>query len=364
MSALFSPFFLKTARLRNRIVVTPMCQYQSEDGYVNEWHQAHYRTLARGGAGLVIVEATAVVPEGRITPGDTGIWLDEHVPGLRDIADGIVKTGAVAGIQLSHAGRKAGCSSPWKGGAPLDASDPQKWMPVGPSDVPYIEGSGHNPKALSRDEIKQIIAAFADGARRAAEAGFSWLELHFAHGFLAQNFLSPQANTRDDEYGGSLENRARFMLEVIAAVRTVWPEDFPLTARFGAIEFDGHDEQNVEEAITVTGWLRDAGLDLIDVGLALSTPAANVPWGPNLLVTVAERIRKETSMPVATSWQISDARQADTFILDGTLDLIFMGRTLLSNPNWPWLAAKELGEDKPAWILPAPYAFWLENWPG
>ncbi len=208
MPTLFTPFTLKDVTLRNRIAASPMCQYQAQDGLLNDWHHTHYTMLARGGVGLLVVEATAVSPEGRITPGDAGLWSDAHIDGFAKTASAIKQAGAVPGIQLGHAGRKAGCTPPWQGGAPLERNDPQAWVPVAPSAIPFIHGDAYVPRAMTHEDIQQTQQNFASAARRAVDAGFQWLELHFAHGFLAQSFLSPHTNIRTDEYGGTLENRA------------------------------------------------------------------------------------------------------------------------------------------------------------
>lgn len=362
MTSLFAPFTLKGITLRNRIAASPMCQYQAQDGFLNEWHQTHYATLARGGAGLVVVEASAVAPEGRITLGDAGLWSDAHVAGFASVANAVKAAGAVPGIQLAHAGRKAGCKRPWEGGAPLDKTDPQAWQPVAPSAVPFISGSGYIPREMTLDDIRQTKQHFVASTRRAREAGFEWLELHFAHGFLGQNFLSKHSNQRQDQYGGSLENRARFLIETLRAVRQVWPEQYPLTVRLGVIEFDDGQAESLAESMQVLKWLKDAGLDLVDVGLALSTPGEQVPWGPNFMVPCAAQIRQVTGLPVATSWMITDARQADAFVRDGHVDLVFLARTLLANPHWPYQAARELKLERPVEVLPTPYAYWLQSW--
>ncbi|RYF01454.1 MAG: NADH:flavin oxidoreductase/NADH oxidase [Comamonadaceae bacterium] len=364
MSGLFDSYTLKGVTLRNRIVVSPMCQYMAHDGAVNEWHQTHYCALAKGGAGLVVLEATAVSPEGRITPGDLGIWDDRHLEGLKSLARAIKAAGSVPGIQLAHAGRKAGCTPPWEGGAPVPAGDPQAWQPMGPSAIPYMEGSTHVPREMTLSNIQQVQQDFVEGARRASEAGFKWLELHFAHGFLAQNFLSAHANRRTDAYGGSLDSRARFLVETVAAVRRVWPASLPLTARIGVVDFAVGTEASLADAGQLLQWLKDAGLDFVDAGLSLATAGENVPWGPNLLIPYAERMRRESGLPVGTSWSITTAQVADSFVRDGKVDLVFFGRTLLANPHWPYQAARELGIAAAADVLPTPYAYWLASWAG
>lgn len=362
MPSLFEPILVKGVTLRNRIVASPMCQYQAQDGMLNEWHQAHYAMLARGGVGLVVVEATAVTPEGRITPGDAGLWSDEHIPGFAQIVSSIKAAGAVPGIQIGHAGRKAGCTPPWEGGSPLERTDPRAWEPVGPSAIPYVSDSSYVPREMTPQDILATQQDFVAAASRALEAGFEWLELHFAHGFLGQSFLSRHANNRTDHYGGSLENRARFILETLAAVREVWPHDLPLTMRLGVVEFDDGAERSFAESLQVLQWAKAAGLDLVDVGLAGSTPGEQAPWGPNFMVPYAERVRHETDLLVATSWMITDPKQADAFIREGQLDLVMFARTLLANPHWTYHAARELGVEAPQSVLPVPYAYWLQNW--
>jgi 2,4-dienoyl-CoA reductase-like NADH-dependent reductase (Old Yellow Enzyme family) len=362
MSGLFDSYTLKGVTLHNRIVASPMCQYMALDGKVNDWHQVHYASLARGGVGLVVVEATAVVPEGRITLGDTGLWSDEQVTGLAAVAAAIKGAGAVAGIQLNHAGRKAGCTPPWEGGAPIPEGSPMAWQPVGPSQLPYMPEAPHIPREMSLADIRQTVQAFVDAARRALEAGFEWLELHFAHGFLAQTFLSTHTNRRTDMYGGSLENRARLLVEIVAAVRCVWPERLPLTARLGVVEFGADGVPDMDGSVQVLHWLKAAGLDFVDVGLALSTVTEQVPWGPNMLVPYADNIRRDSRLPTGTSWFITSATQADSLVREHKVDLVFMARTLLANPHWPYQAARELRIEAPASVLPTPYAYWLATW--
>ncbi|RYF18989.1 MAG: NADH:flavin oxidoreductase/NADH oxidase [Comamonadaceae bacterium] len=359
MPGLLDSYTLKGITLRNRIAASPMCQYMAKDGLVTDWHQPHYAALARGGAGLVVVEATSVSPEGRITLGDLGLWSDAHVPGLSRVAAAIADAGAVPGIQLAHAGRKAGCRPPWEGGAPLRPGDPQAWQPIAPSAVPLVPEQPHVPRAVAVADIRRVQEDFVDAARRAREAGFLWLELHFAHGFLAQSFLSKHSNLREDAYGGSLENRARFLVETVAAVRSVWPAEFPLTARLGVLEFDGNDAVNLAEAVEALQRMKAAGLDLVDVGLGFST-LSPVPWAPNMLVQAANHVRKETGLPVTTSWLVTSAKEADRFVREGQVDFFMFARRLLDNPHWPHAAARELGVERQ--VLPTPYHFWLQDW--
>lgn len=359
MPGLFDSFTLKQITLRNRIAASPMCQYQAKDGLITDWHLPHYTALARGGAGLVVVEATAVSAEGRITLGDLGLWSDAHTAGAAVIAKAIADAGAVPGIQLGHAGRKAGCTPPWEGGGPIASSDPQAWQPIGPSAVPLTAEHPHVPREMSLEDIRRVQQDFVDAAQRALAAGFQWIELHFAHGFLAQSFLSPHSNQRDDAYGGNLENRARFLVETVAAVRRVWPAHLPLTTRLGVVEFDGHDDVNLPGSIQVLRWLKAEGVDLVDVGIGFST-LSPVPWAPNLLIDTAAEVGRKTGLKVTTSWLITDAKCADRAVRENNVDLVMVARRLLDNPHWPRQAARELGVVEQ--VLPTPYAYWLQNW--
>lgn len=361
MSALFTPFSLKDITLRNRIAVPPMCQYSATDGLTNDWHQAHYAGLARGGAGLVIVEATAVAPEGRITPNCLGLWDDEQAAGLARIAAAIKAGGAVPGIQIGHAGRKASANRPWEGDDHIAEGDPRGWATLSPSAVAFGAHLPKMPKAMTLEDIARVTADFAAAARRARDAGFEWLELHFAHGYLGQSFFSLHANRREDRYGGDFAGRSRFLVETLAAVRAVWPEHLPLTARFGVIEYDGRDEQTLEESIELAKAFRRGGLDLLSVSVGFSTPDANIPWGPAFLAPVAERVRREAELPVASAWGIDAPAIADRTVAQGQLDVVMVGRAHLADPHWPYRAALQLKIDRPSWVLPAPYAHWLER---
>jgi 2,4-dienoyl-CoA reductase-like NADH-dependent reductase (Old Yellow Enzyme family) len=362
MSALFSPFQLKDVTLRNRIAVPPMCQYSADDGLTNAWHQAHYTSIARGGAGLVIVEATAVSPEGRITPGCTGLWNDQQLRGMAVIASQIKAAGAVPGIQIAHAGRKASANRPWEGDDHIADSDPRGWDTLAPSAVAFGANLPKQPKAMTLDDINRIKADFVAAARRARDAGFEWLELHFAHGYLAQSFFSVHANQRTDQYGGDFAGRSRFLLETLEAVRGVWPEHLPLTARFGVIEYDGRDEQTLAESIELTKAFKAGGLDLLNVSVGFSVPDTNIPWGSAFLASVAERVRREAGLPVASSWGIDSPKVAERVVAEGQMDLVMIGRAHLTNPHYPYMAAQELGVERPSWVLPAPYAHWLERY--
>ena len=362
MTALFTEFSLKDVTLRNRIAVPPMCQYSADDGHTNDWHLAHYTQLARGGAGLVIVEATAVSPEGRITPGCTGIWNDAQAEGLAKIASAIKKTGACAGIQIAHAGRKASANRPWEGDDHLADSDPQSWQTIAPSAVAFGANLPKVPKAMTLEDIERVKADFVSAAKRAKAAGFEWLELHFAHGYLAQSFFSVHSNLRDDKYGGDLAGRSRFLLETLQAVREVWPGNLPLTARFGVIEYDGRDEETLSESIHLTRQFKQSGLDMLSVSMGFSTPDADIPWGPALLAPIAERVRREAEIPVASAWGIDEPKTVNQVITDQQMDLVMVGRAHLANPHWPYHAAKSLKIADPAWVLPAPYAHWLSRY--
>lgn len=365
MSALFTPFTLKDVTLRNRIAVPPMCQYSAIDGITTDWHQVHYASLARGGAGLVIVEATAVSPEGRITPGCTGLWNDHQAEGMARIAASIKAAGAVPGIQIAHAGRKASANRPWEGDDHIAEGQPDGWQTIAPSAIAFGANLPKVPQAMTLDDIARVQADFVAAARRALDAGFEWLELHFAHGYLAQSFFSAYSNQRDDRYGGSFDNRSRFLLETLAAVREVWPEHLPLTARFGVIEYDSRDEETLEESIKLVSNMRDHGLDFHNVSINFVIPDTNIPWGtPAFLAPIAERIRRETGLPVASSWGIDGAQVVERVIAEKQMDLVMIGRAHLANPHYPMQLAQELNVARPTWVLPAPYAHWLERYAG
>jgi 2,4-dienoyl-CoA reductase-like NADH-dependent reductase (Old Yellow Enzyme family) len=360
MSSLFTPFTLKDVTLRNRIVVSPMCQYSAEDGVINDWHHVHLAGLARGGAGLVIAEATAVSPEGRITPGCAGIWSDDQIEPWKQAVSLIKAAGAIPGIQIGHAGRKASANRPWEGDDHISESDPRGWETLAPSAIAFGANLGKVPQAMTIADIERIKADFVAAAKRALAAGFEWLELHFAHGYLGQSFFSTWSNKRTDNYGGDFDGRARFLLETLAAVRDVWPEHLPLAARFGVTEFDGSDD--LEEGIEMVRRFKAGGLDIIDVSIGFSTSTANIPWGPAFMAPVAQRVRREAELPATTSWFISEPKQGDALIADDVVDLVSLGRPLLANNHWPYKAALELGIDRPSWTLPAPYAHWLERY--
>ncbi len=362
MSALFQPYHLKDITLRNRIAVPPMCQYMAIDGLANDWHLSHYAGMARGGAGLVIVEATAVSPEGRITPGCTGIWSDALAQGFAPIVKEIKKAGAVPGIQIGHAGRKASANRPWEGDDHIAEGDPRGWQTIAPSAIAFGGGLGKVPRAMTLDDIARVRQDFVDAALRAREVGFEWLELHFAHGYLGQSFFSAHSNQRDDIYGGSLENRSRFLLETLQAVRVVWPEHLPLTIRFGVIEFDGRDEETLLESIGLVRQFKDAGMDMISVSMGFTIPDTTIPWGPAFMGPIAERVRREAGVPVSSAWGFGTPAIAEQVVKDEQLDVVMVGKAHLANPHWTYFAAKELGLPRASWTMPAPYAHWLERY--
>lgn len=363
MTALFTPFSLKSVSLRNRIAVPPMCQYSAVGGFATDWHLPHYTALAKGGAGLVIVEATAVAPEGRITPGCLGLWQDDQVAALQTIASAIKAAGAVAGIQLAHAGRKASANEPWQGDDHIENSDPRAWQTIAPSSVPFGANLPKVPAEMTLQDIQRVQRNFVDAAKRASHAGFEWLELHFAHGYLAQSFLSPHSNKRSDLYGGSFENRARFMLETIDAVKTVWPEHLPLTVRLGVIEFDGNDEQTLTESINLIKQMKAKGVDLVNVSMNFVIPETNIPCDkPGFMAPIAARVRQEAQLPVASSWSLDDAITADEVIAKEQMDLVMIGRAHLANPFYTFELANQLGVAEASAVLPTQYAHWLARY--
>ncbi|MDC9818544.1 NADH:flavin oxidoreductase/NADH oxidase [Pectobacterium polonicum] len=362
MSALFQPFKLKDITLRNRIAVPPMCTYSANNGLINEWHQVHYASLARGGAGLVIVEATAVAPEGRISPRCTGIWNDEQAQAFAKVAKSIKDAGSVPGIQIAHAGRKASANVPWEGDDHIPVGDSRGWQTIAPSAVPFGANLPKQPQEMTLEDIARVCDDFVAAARRALEAGFEWLELHFAHGYLAQSFFSAHSNKRNDRYGGSFDNRSRFLLETLAAVRDVWPQHLPLTARFGVIEFDGRDEETLQESIELTRRFKAAGLDMLSVSIGFSTPEATIPWAPAFMGPIAQQVREQANLPVSSAWGFGTPELAEHAVASGQLDLVMVGKAHLANPHWSYQAARELGIERASWTLPTPYAHWLERY--
>jgi 2,4-dienoyl-CoA reductase-like NADH-dependent reductase (Old Yellow Enzyme family) len=340
MSKLLSPLRIKNVNLKNRIVVSPMCQYSSENGFTNDWHLVHLGSRAVGGAGLIIAEATAVNPEGRITPSDLGIWSDDHVEGFRRIVNFIHSQGSVAGIQLAHAGRKASCSAPWEGGRQLDDKH-GGWITVAPSAISFIEGL-RPPEELSSEGIRKVIEDFRTAAIRAASAGFKVIEIHGAHGYLIHEFLSPLSNMRTDEYGGSFANRIRLLQQVVEGVRTVWPAEKPLFVRVSASDWT-EGGWTTEESVQLAYVLKDMGVDLIDCSSGGNVFHAKVPVGPGYQVVFSEAVRKAGILTGAVGL-ITSASQAESVLQEDKADLIFFARQMLRDPYFALHAARDLGD--------------------
>ena len=338
---LFSPLQLRSVIFANRIGVSPMCQYSSVDGFASDWHLVHLGSRAQGGAGLVIVEASAVVPEGRISSGDLGIWKDEHIPALQRIAEFLHSQGVRAGIQLAHAGRKGSMSVPFVEELLLQPAE-GGWQPVAPSALAF-SASYAVPKALDQAGIDAVIEAFRQAARRANKAGFDFVEIHAAHGYLLHQFLSPLANQRTDAYGGSFENRTRLVLQVVDAVRAEWPGHLPLFVRISATDWAAGG-WNIDESVQLARLFREHGVDLVDVSSGGQVPDAKIPVGPGFQAQFAERIRREANIPTAAVGLITDPAQADAIIASGQADLVFLAREFLRDPYWPVHAASTLGE--------------------
>lgn len=345
MSKLFSPLTIKGTRFRNRIVVSPMCQYSSKDGFATDWHLVHLGSRAVGGAGLIITEATAVSPEGRISPEDLGIWKDEHIEKLQQITGFISGQGCVPGIQLAHAGRKASTDVPWKGRGKVDAAQ-GGWTTVAPSALPFSD-TYPKPVALDKAGIEKVIADFTAAAARALRAGFKVVEVHAAHGYLVHQFLSPLSNQRTDDYGGSFENRTRLLFEIIAGIQTVWPSDLPLMVRISATDWvDGG--WNPDESVALAKLLKDKGVDLVDVSSGGLSQHQQIPVGPAYQLPFASRIKRETGLLTGTVGLITHAQQAETILVNGDADMIIMARELLRNPYFPLQAAHAL-KDNISW---------------
>ena len=338
---LFSPFRLRSVEFANRIGVSPMCQYSSQDGFANDWHLVHLGSRAQGGAGLVMLEAAAVLPEGRISPSDLGIWKDEHISGLARIANFIHSQGARAGMQLAHAGRKASTAAPWAGhGLVLPADG--GWQPVAPSAIAFSSDYAV-PTALDQAGIDAVVEAFRQAARRAREAGFDVVEIHAAHGYLLHQFLSPLANQRGDNYGGAFANRIRFALEVADAVRREWPERLALLVRISATDWaDGG--WNPDESVELARHLRGLGVDLVDCSSGGLVPSQKIPLAPGYQVGFAARIRREAGIATAAVGLIDDPAQANAIVAEGEADLVLLARAMLRDPYWALHAAAALGE--------------------
>lgn len=342
MSRLFSPLKIKDVVFRNRIVISPMCQYSAIDGFATDWHFVHYGSRAAGGAGLIIQEATAVSPEGRISPGDLGLYHPGHVERLKNISAFIVKQGCVPGIQIAHAGRKAGCAVPWKGGLQIPLQE-NGWRTVAPFAIAF-NPDDEIPLALDEKGINKVISDFKTAAERALEAGFKVLEIHAAHGYLMHEFLSPITNHRTDQYGGSFENRTRLLLDVVGEVQKIWPANLPLFVRISVTDWaDGG--WNPDEAVKLCTILREKGVDLIDCSSGGLIPGVRIPAGPGYQVAFSDRIRKEAGILTGAVGMITKADQAESILADGSADLILFARESLREPYFPLKAAKDLGEE-------------------
>jgi 2,4-dienoyl-CoA reductase-like NADH-dependent reductase (Old Yellow Enzyme family) len=349
---LLSPLTIRSITLRNRIVMSPMCQYCAEDGLATDWHLVHLGSRAVGGVAMVMAEATAVTKEGRISPGDLGIWEDRHIEPLRRIARFIRGQGAVAAIQLAHAGRKASCEAPWLGGRRL-APSAGGWEPIAPSLIPFNE-SDPPPRELDRAGIDAVVDAFAEAARRALEADFQVIEIHAAHGYLLHEFLSPLSNRRQDEYGGSLENRMRLPLRVAERIRQVVPQGLPVFVRISATDWaDGG--WDVEQSVVLARELKRLGIDLIDVSSGALIPQARIPVAKGYQVPFARQIREQAQIMTGAVGMITEAQHANEIITGGDADLVFIARELLREPYWALKAEAELGAE-PSWPIPYGYA--------
>jgi 2,4-dienoyl-CoA reductase-like NADH-dependent reductase (Old Yellow Enzyme family) len=342
-SHLFTPLKLRGVEFRNRVFVSPMCQYSSDDGLPTPWHLVHLGGRAVGGAGLVMVEATAVTPDGRISPGDSGLWSDAHAEAFAPIAAFVRAHGAVAGIQLAHAGRKASTAAPWEGGNPL-APGAGAWQTVAPSAVPF--GDYPAPRALDRGEIAVLMGQFVAAARRADAAGFQVVELHMAHGYLMHEFLSPLSNLRDDEFGGDFEGRTRFPLQVARAVREAFPADKPVFVRISATDWveGGWD---LPQSVALARRFQELGIDLVDCSSGGLVAHAKVPVGPGYQVPFAEAVRREAGLPTAAVGLITEPAQAELIVAEGRAAAVCLGRAMLRDPYWPLHAARALGADIP-----------------
>lgn len=344
MANLFKPLSIRNLTLRNRIIVSPMCQYSAVDGVPTQWHLVHLGSRAVGGAGMVIAEATSVSPVGRISLGDTGLWSEQQARAFIPITQFLKQQGSIAAIQLAHAGRKASTSEPWKGGKPL-SPESGAWTPLAPSDLPFAAGYPV-PKAMTSEDISQLVKDFENSARLALVAGFEVVELHMAHGYLLHEFLSPLTNHREDEWGGVLENRMRLPLEIARAVRAIWPADLPVFIRVSATDWveGGWD---IRETIAFAKQLKAVGIDFIDVSSGGTVPSAKIPIAPGFQVPFAKAIKDQTGMLTGAVGLITQAKQAEEILASGSADAVLMAREFLRDPYFPLHAARELGVDFP-----------------
>lgn len=365
MPDLFSPFTIKSITLRNRIAMSPMTMYRSVDGCMTDFHIMLMGSRAAGGFGLVFPEQIAITPDGRTGTHCAGIYDDAQIDGLKRVTAIIKDMGAVPAIQLGHTGRKGSELKPWEGKIQVSPDDPRGWQVRGPSPISYGGRYTFPVHELSVEEIKDIHRAYARAARRALDAGFEWLEMHFAHGYLGASFFSPLANQRNDQYGGSLENRLRFHREALDAVRAVWPERLPLTMRLGSDDFNENGVQ-FDHAVWAVGVLKEHGLDLADLSLGMNTDdIKDAPFNQAaFMVERGNRVRREVGIPVGVSWNLGLPAVADRVIRDEMIDLVFLGRPALANPHWPVWAARELAHPDPYALVPEDWAWWLRNRPG
>ncbi len=343
MSHLFSPFKLRDLTIRNRVFVSPMCQYSSENGLPTDWHLVHLGSRAVGGAGLVMVEATAVAPEGRISPWDSGLWSAEHAQAFKRITRFIADQGATPAIQLAHAGRKASTDAPWRGGGPL-TPEQGGWTTLGPSAIPFNDFPP--PREMTHADIDAVVQQFEAAARWSLDAGFQVVEIHAAHGYLLHEFLSPLSNQRQDEYGGSFENRVRLVLRVTETVRAAWPERLPLFVRISATDWT-EGGWDLEQSVELARLLKERGVDLIDCSSGGNVPHAKIPIAPGYQVPFAERIRREVGIATGAVGLIRRAEQAEQILALGQADAILLARPFLRDPYWPLHAARELKVDVP-----------------
>jgi len=372
MPDLFTPYTLKGVTLRNRIVMSPMTMYNSVDGRLDDYHVSYLGARAAGGFALVFGEQMAITPDGRTTTSCAGIWSDDQIEGHARVTAIIKRMGAVPAIQLGHTGRKGSELPPHKGvnadrtKKQLPPDHPDGWTCVAPSPIPYGTGGHIHPvHALTVDEIRGLHRAYADAAVRARDAGYQWLEMHYAHGYLGASFFSALANQRTDQYGGSVENRARFLVEALDAVRAVWPDEYPLTMRLGCDDLHP-DGIQFEHALVAVKMMKEHGLDLADLSLGFNTDAmVDPPMGrQSFMIERAHRVRSAVGIPVATSWNLGIPQEADRVIREELIDLVFLGRPALSNPHWPVWAARELRHPSPFSLVQEDWRWWLENFRG
>jgi 2,4-dienoyl-CoA reductase-like NADH-dependent reductase (Old Yellow Enzyme family) len=342
MSKLFSPLTIKSITLKNRIAISPMCQYSCEDGFATDWHFVHLGSRAVGGAGLIIQEATAVSEEGRISPGDAGIYKDEHIQKWKTITSFINEQGAIAGIQLAHAGRKASCNVPWKNGKQIAIKD-GGWKTFAPSAIPFYD-EDEAPEALTEEGIKKVINDFKSAAGRALQAGYQLIEIHAAHGYLINEFLSPLSNKRTDNYGGSFENRIKLLTEIIDAINTIWPKNLPLFVRISSTDW-AHGGWNADDSVKLVEILKNRNVDLVDCSSGGVVGHVKIPVAPGYQVQFAERIKKETGILTGAVGLITEAQQAEEILQNNKADLIIIARASLRDPYFPLHAAKILGDE-------------------